>query len=183
MKRRAFIAGLGVTAAAWPLAARAQQGDRVRRIGWLRPGLADDNDPLLKSLVSAFTRALADLGWTVGRNVRIDLRWGGGDNFVTPQNPVIAAYKNFSGLPAGGHSLLAKCPRLGRAELSLAQVKRSQAKLSRASEPVTALADSSFSDPCPPSHPAPSHPGTAGQALLLPQAGNWGLTAGPVLPG
>jgi putative ABC transport system substrate-binding protein len=76
MKRREFIAGLG-SAAAWPVVARAQQGGRVRRIGVLTGG--DENDPGIKSLVSAFTQAVADLGWTEGRNVRIDLRWGGGD--------------------------------------------------------------------------------------------------------
>src|SRR5262249_17769190 len=62
-------------AAAWPLAARAQQrGDRTRRIGVLVTG--DENDPVYKSRVSSFTRALADLGWTDGRNVRMDLRGG-----------------------------------------------------------------------------------------------------------
>ena len=76
MRRREFIAGLG-GAAAWPLAAHAQQRDRVRRIGVLNPG--DENDPANKTWVSAFIQALADLGWNDGRNVRIDLRWGGGD--------------------------------------------------------------------------------------------------------
>ena len=76
IRRREFIAGLG-SAAAWPFAARAQQGDRVRRIGVLMP--YDENDPLLNSQVSAFTQALADLGWTDGRNVRMDLRWYGDD--------------------------------------------------------------------------------------------------------
>ena len=71
--RREFIAGLG-GAAAWPLSAGAQQGDRVRRIGVLVPG--DENDPVAKTYVSAFTQALADLG-SDGRNVRMDLRWGG----------------------------------------------------------------------------------------------------------
>ena len=61
----------------WPLAARAQQGERVRRIGVLMPG--DENDPVAKPRFSAFTQALADLGWTDGRNVRMDLRWGGDD--------------------------------------------------------------------------------------------------------
>jgi putative ABC transport system substrate-binding protein len=74
--RRAFIAALG-GAAAWPLAVHAQQGDRVRRIGVLMP--YDENEPVPKALVSAFTQALADLRWTVGRNVRMDLRWGGAD--------------------------------------------------------------------------------------------------------
>ena len=76
MIRRKFIAALG-GAAAWPLAASAQQGDRVRRIGVLMAG--DENDPGTKRRVSAFTQALADLGWTDGRNVRMDLRWYGAD--------------------------------------------------------------------------------------------------------
>jgi putative ABC transport system substrate-binding protein len=74
--RRKFVVALA-GAAAWPLVARAQQGDRVRRIGALMP--LDETDPLAKTIVSALTQALADLGWTVGRNVRTDLRWGGGD--------------------------------------------------------------------------------------------------------
>src|SRR6266567_1565373 len=76
MRRREFIAGLA-GAASWPLAARAQRGDPVRRIGMLVP--YDENDPVAKTRVSAFTLALADLGWTDGRNVRMDLRWAGGD--------------------------------------------------------------------------------------------------------
>jgi putative ABC transport system substrate-binding protein len=76
MTRRDFITLLS-GAAAWPLAARAQQGERMRRIGVLMP--LDENDPVAKTYVSAFTQALADLGWTVGRNVRMDLRWPGGD--------------------------------------------------------------------------------------------------------
>jgi ABC-type uncharacterized transport system substrate-binding protein len=76
LRRREFIAALG-GAAAWPLAARAQQSDRVRRIGVLLAG--DENDPAWKTPLSAFTQALADLGWTDGRNVRMDLRWAGGD--------------------------------------------------------------------------------------------------------
>jgi putative ABC transport system substrate-binding protein len=76
IQRREFIAGLG-SAAAWPLAAGAQQGNRVRRIGYLTP--ADENDPVYKTNVSAFTQALAGLGWTDGRNVRMDVRYAGGD--------------------------------------------------------------------------------------------------------
>jgi len=76
VKRRTFIAGLG-SVAAWPLAVRAQQGDRVRRIGVLIS--RDETDPEGKRRYSAFTQALTDLGWSNGRNVRMDFRWGGGD--------------------------------------------------------------------------------------------------------
>ena len=76
MQRREFIAGLGSTAA-WPLAARAQQGGRMRRIGVLIG--ADENDAAAKARISAFTQALAGLGWT-DRNMRMDVRWGGGDS-------------------------------------------------------------------------------------------------------
>ena len=78
IRRRDFITLLGGAAAAWPLAARGQQGERVRRIGVLLP--FDEDDPVAKTYVSAFTQALADRGWTDGRNVRMDLRWGRGDN-------------------------------------------------------------------------------------------------------
>ena len=76
MRRRGFITGIGATAV-WPLAARAQQPERMRRIGVLMVG--DEHDPVMKSRISAFTQALAALGWTDGRNVRMDLRWGRGD--------------------------------------------------------------------------------------------------------
>jgi putative ABC transport system substrate-binding protein len=76
MRRREFIAGLG-SAAAWPTVARAQQPDRMRRIGALIGG--DENDPMWKALLSALTQALAELGWTDGRNVRIEVRWYGDD--------------------------------------------------------------------------------------------------------
>ena len=71
IRRREFITLLGGAAAAWPLMARAQQGNRVRRIGV--------NEPVWKNRLSALTKALADLGWTDGRNVRMDLRWVGAD--------------------------------------------------------------------------------------------------------
>ena len=74
--RRGFITLLG-GAAAWPILARAQQGDRVRRIGVLTPG--EENDPLRTPYLSAFTQALADLGWAEPRNVRMDVRWASGD--------------------------------------------------------------------------------------------------------
>jgi putative ABC transport system substrate-binding protein len=71
MRRREFIAGLGATA--WPLAARAQQPDRMRRIGILLPAAAGDS--VWQTRIGAFLQALALLGWTIGRNVRIDTRW------------------------------------------------------------------------------------------------------------
>ena len=72
MRRREFIAGLG-SAGAWPLAAWAQQGERMRRVGVFMSG--DEDDPLPQALVAAFTRRLAELGWNSGRNVRIDIRY------------------------------------------------------------------------------------------------------------
>jgi putative ABC transport system substrate-binding protein len=77
MNRRAFISVLGGAAAthisAWPLAARAQQSERVRHIGVLMPVAADDPDA--QPRVSAFQRRLQELGWMVGHNLRIDYRW------------------------------------------------------------------------------------------------------------
>ena len=73
MKRRTFIAGLG-SAAAWPVVSRAQQGDRVRRIGVLMPGTEIDQEEQLR--ITAFQQGLAKLGWTGAGNVRIDYRWG-----------------------------------------------------------------------------------------------------------
>ena len=73
MKRREFIELVGGAAAAWPLAARAQQPDRMRRIGILLPATADD--AVFQAWVGAFLQGLALLGWTIGRNVRIDTRW------------------------------------------------------------------------------------------------------------
>jgi putative ABC transport system substrate-binding protein len=77
VKRRDFITLLGGAAAAWPLAARAQQGERMRRIGMLS-GLAAD-DPEGQARFAAFAQGLQQLGWTDGRNVRIDTRWAAGD--------------------------------------------------------------------------------------------------------
>src|SRR6516164_1330277 len=81
MRRRVFIAGLA-GAVAWPLAVQAQPAERMRRIGVLMPG--DENDPVRKTFVSAFTQALADLGWIVGRNMRMDRRWHGDDTTRIP---------------------------------------------------------------------------------------------------
>ena len=73
MRRRDFIRGLGGAAATWPLAVRAQQDERVRRIGVLVASPADDAES--QARVAAFKEGLAQLGWTEGRNVRIDTRW------------------------------------------------------------------------------------------------------------
>ena len=75
--RRKFLATLLGGAAAWPLAARAQQPERMRRIGVLMNLAADDPEAL--SRITAFLQGLQELGWTDGRNVRIDTRWGAGD--------------------------------------------------------------------------------------------------------
>ena len=72
MKRREFIAGLGV-AASWPLAARSQQGERVRRIAALLVATPDDAD--FQAWVGISLQTLALSGWTIGRNVQFDIRW------------------------------------------------------------------------------------------------------------
>jgi putative ABC transport system substrate-binding protein len=73
MRRRDFIKGIVGSATAWPLAARAQQGERIRRIGVLMQIGADD--PEAPALVGAFSQGLAEAGWIIGRNARIDYRW------------------------------------------------------------------------------------------------------------
>ena len=73
MKRREFLGVLGGAAVAWPLPARAQQAERMRRIGVLLPAAADNAE--FQARLAAFHQGLALLGWTIGRNVRIDTRW------------------------------------------------------------------------------------------------------------
>ena len=80
VKRRAFIGALG-GAAAWPIMARAQQGERMRRIGVLTPFAADDPESMAR--IAAFLQGLGETGWAVGRNVRIDYRWSAGDPDLT----------------------------------------------------------------------------------------------------
>src|SRR3974390_2340973 len=77
MKRREFIALLGGVAAAWPLAARAQQGERMRRVGLLLPSAA--NNPAFQLWVAAFIQAMGDIGWIIGKTVEIDIRWATND--------------------------------------------------------------------------------------------------------
>ena len=78
LKRREFITLLGGAAAAWPLAARAQQGERMRRIGVLMYWAADDAEG--QARLAAFAQALKQLGWSDGRNLRIDTRWATADD-------------------------------------------------------------------------------------------------------
>jgi putative tryptophan/tyrosine transport system substrate-binding protein len=75
--RREFITLLGGAAAAWPLEAWAQQRERMRRIGVLMNFTSDD--PVSQDRLAAFVQGLQDLGWTVGRNLQIDYRWGAGN--------------------------------------------------------------------------------------------------------
>jgi putative tryptophan/tyrosine transport system substrate-binding protein len=76
VRRRDFIKVICVSAAAWPLTARAQLGDRMRRVGVLMA--SDENDPQTRGWLSSFMQGLAELGWTDGRTVRIDVRWAAG---------------------------------------------------------------------------------------------------------
>ena len=78
MRRRDFIKVTAVSVAAWPLAARAQQAERVRHIGVLMNFAADDAEGQVR--LAAFLQGLQETGWAVGRNVRIDLRWGAANN-------------------------------------------------------------------------------------------------------
>jgi putative ABC transport system substrate-binding protein len=73
MRRRDFLSAISGVAMCWPLTARAQQGERIRRIGVLLPAAADD--AAYQARVGAFLQGLALLGWTIGRNVQIDTRW------------------------------------------------------------------------------------------------------------
>src|SRR5437773_7798094 len=76
MQRREFITLLGGAASTWPLAASAQQTERMRRVGVLMAG-ADDQEP--QARLAVFLQALQQLGWTDGRNVRIEYRWAAGN--------------------------------------------------------------------------------------------------------
>src|SRR4051794_37629350 len=80
MRRREFITLVGGAAAAWPLAARAQQPERMRRIGVLIPYAADDAESLAR--VGAFQQSLQQLGWAIGGNVRIDYRFNAGTDVI-----------------------------------------------------------------------------------------------------
>jgi putative ABC transport system substrate-binding protein len=76
MRRRAFVA-MTLAAAAWPLAGRAQQSERIRRVGVLMP--FPEKDPLTRTIVTAFDQALGRFAWVEGKNIRVDYRFAGGD--------------------------------------------------------------------------------------------------------
>ena len=101
MRRREFITLIG-GAAAWPLSARAQQGDRVRRIGVLMNLAADD--PELQARMIAFMQALQQSGWTNGANVRIDVRWAAAD----PE-----AFRRYASRAGAGHYPRVDKPKRG----------------------------------------------------------------------
>ena len=88
MRRRQFITLLGGAAAAWPLAARAQQAERVRRVAFLHP--YDENDPEVRARVVAFRQGLEALGWTENRNIRIEHLYSGW-RFGQPARPICHA--------------------------------------------------------------------------------------------
>jgi putative ABC transport system substrate-binding protein len=104
MQRREFITLLGSAAATWPVLARAQQPGRVRRIGVLSGFSVDDSEG--QARVAAFTQALAQLGWTDGRNVQIEYRWGAGgaDNIRKYATELVALAPDVV-LATGGTSL------------------------------------------------------------------------------
>jgi len=110
MRRREFLKSIGGAAIAWPLAARAQQGDRMRRVGVLVNQAADDQQTQIRHAV--FLQALGELGWSVGRNLQIDIRWAAGD----PQR----ARKNASELVALAPDVLVATGGFGVAPLQQA---------------------------------------------------------------
>jgi len=121
MRRREFISLIGGVAVAWPLAARAEQADRTRRVGVLM-GYAE-TDPQAKAMLAEFTRAVSEFGWIEGRNLRMDVRWAPGntdlmrtfakelvslqpDVILTQSTPVTAAVKRDLDHP---HCICGRC--------------------------------------------------------------------------
>jgi putative tryptophan/tyrosine transport system substrate-binding protein len=106
LKRRQFITLLGGAAAAWPLAAHAQQGERMRRIGVLMSVAADG--PAGQARLAVFVNGLQQLGWIDGRNVWVDQRWGAGDAERTRQyGAELVALGPDVILASGDHSVVA----------------------------------------------------------------------------
>jgi putative tryptophan/tyrosine transport system substrate-binding protein len=103
VQRREFITLVGGAAAAWPLAGRAQQGERMRRIGVLMAIAADD--PQSQRRMTAFVQGLQELGWTDGRNIRIDTRWTAGDtDRMRKQAAELVGWRRTSSWPLAARS-------------------------------------------------------------------------------
>jgi putative tryptophan/tyrosine transport system substrate-binding protein len=119
MTRRAFITLLGSAAMAWPFAARGQQAERMRRLGVLTPLPVDHPDAQARH--TAFLKALTQLGWTDGGNVRIEARWSAGDPAITRKHAAELAalapdiirgnWQRGRGSNASGDPLRADCVR------------------------------------------------------------------------
>ena len=106
MRRREFITLLGGSAAAWPLAARAQQAERMRRIGVLLP--ADANDAEFQTRMGAFQQGLQEAGWSIGRNVQLDIRWATPDAAkIRQQTTELVALAPDVILTTGGSTMVA----------------------------------------------------------------------------
>ena len=97
MQRRDFVRLLGGAAAAWPLALRAQQPERVRRIGVLMGGVATDTDQ--QARLKAVIAGLQELGWVEGRNLRIEIRWAEGESERASTNAPACEAPAGAGLP------------------------------------------------------------------------------------
>ena len=109
MQRRSFIALLGGAAFAWPLAARAQQGERMRRIGIIGGAAADNPDAQAQQ--AAFLQGLQQLGWIDGRNMRIESRWTGGNPAKARQYAAELIALGPDVIFASGSSALDRCSR------------------------------------------------------------------------
>ena len=113
MRRRQFIGALGGAAMAWPVVARGQQQEQMRSVGALIGATADDPDAQART--AAFVQALRQLGWTDGRNVRIDIRWGTGDADEIRRHAVELVALAPDVILAGGNSSIAPLLRATRA--------------------------------------------------------------------
>src|SRR2546430_16622739 len=112
MRRREFVTLLGGAAVTWPLAVRAQQREKMRRIGALMPYAA--NDPQVQIRNAAFLQGLQQSGWTVGQNVQIDYRWSAGNMDDTRKYPPQLAALAQDVIFAPGSSRLGPLPQAAR---------------------------------------------------------------------
>jgi ABC-type uncharacterized transport system substrate-binding protein len=143
VKRRQFITLLGGTAASWPLAARAQQGERMRRVGVLMNTTPDEPDS--QARVTALAQGLQEAGWAVGRNLRIDTRWSSGNR--------ARLRKEAADLVALGPDVIVA--GVGPTTLVLQQVSRTvPIVMAQAVDPVGSGFIKSMAGPTPPASPS-----------------------------